>query len=69
MKPYTIYNEDCIKCLKQMLANSMDLIITDCPYHIIGVGKSNSPKHINLGGILNRFDEENGQYAEKRDFI
>lgn len=33
-----LYNEDCLKVLDELEENSVDLCVTDCPYHIIGGG-------------------------------
>ena len=30
-----IYNDDCLEVFKQIADNSIDLVITDCPYHIV----------------------------------
>lgn len=30
-----LYNEDCLKVLKEMPNNSIDLIVSDVPYHIV----------------------------------
>lgn len=35
---YKIYNDDCLKVLDTLEDNSIDLIVTDCPYHIVGGG-------------------------------
>lgn len=32
----TLYNEDCLNILDTMQEKSVDLIVTDCPYHIVG---------------------------------
>ncbi len=31
----TLYNEDCLNILDTMQEKSVDLIVTDCPYHIV----------------------------------
>ena len=38
---FKIYNEDCLIALKNIPDESVDLIVTDCPYHIVGGGCSN----------------------------
>ncbi len=30
-----LYNEDCLKVLKEMPDNSIDLVVSDIPYHIV----------------------------------
>lgn len=37
----TLYNDDCLNVMKNIKDNSIDLIVTDCPYHIVGGGCSN----------------------------
>lgn len=36
-----LYNEDCLERMKSMNSESVDLIVTDCPYHIVSGGCSN----------------------------
>ena len=36
-----LYNEDCLKILKDIESESIDCVVTDCPYHIVGGGCSN----------------------------
>lgn len=31
-----LYNEDCLKILKDIESESIDCVVTDCPYHIVG---------------------------------
>ena len=38
--------------MKEIPTESIDLVVTDCPYRIC-CGGTESPKHINLGGIFN----------------
>lgn len=53
---YKIYNEDCLTQLKSIPDESIDLIVTDCPYHIVSGGCSNGAygNHKEPGGIFNR---------------
>ena len=39
MKLNTIYNMDCLKGMKQLQPNSIDLIVTDPPYGLSFMGK------------------------------
>ena len=48
-----LYNEDCLIVMKNIPDESIDLVVTDCPYHIIGSGGSKNKKG-NPTGILNR---------------
>ena len=54
-----LYNEDCLDVLKTIADESVDLVVTDCPYHIIGGGCSIDPdKHNEPGGMLGRRPSE-----------
>jgi len=33
-----LYNKDCLDVLKAMEPESIDLVVTDCPYRIVGGG-------------------------------
>ena len=33
-----LYNKDCLDVLKEMEPESIDLVVTDCPYHIVSGG-------------------------------
>lgn len=50
-EPNNLYNQDCLLGMQQLPSESIDLVVTDCPYRIIGGGCS---KDTNPGGILNR---------------
>lgn len=53
-----LYNNDCIEVLKTIPDNSIDLVVTDCPYHICSGGCSNEAvtigRYTQTGGILNK---------------
>ena len=49
-----LYNDDCLNIFKQMEAESIDLVVTDCPYHIVSGGCSNDA--VKIG----RYAEETG---------
>lgn len=34
-----LYNDDCLEVLKNIEDESIDLVVTDCPYRIVGAGK------------------------------
>ena len=40
-----LYNDDCLKVLSTLPDESVDLVVTDCPYKLIAGGIS---KHINM---------------------
>lgn len=45
---------DCMDILKQLPDKCIDLVLTDCPYHIIGGGCTNIPRENEPSGIFNR---------------
>lgn len=46
-----LHNDDCMKVLPTMADGSVDLVVTDCPYHIVSGGcRTNSGRGI--GGIF-----------------
>ena len=47
-----IYNRDCLEGLKELPDESIDLLVTDCPYRLIGGGVSTSDNAMH--GILGR---------------
>lgn len=56
-KDVILYNQDCVEVLKKFPNNSIDLVVTDCPYHIVSGGnKSKNSKKL-CGGVLNKNDE------------
>ena len=72
-----IYNEDCLVGLKQITTESIDLVVTDCPYRIEAGGVKLVPdgkecggvlnkrtKHISLSGVLNDHLEYNSRLGE-----
>lgn len=63
-----LYNEDCLKILKNIKDNSIDLCITDCPYKIVSGGCTNGA-YGNCGGILKKdieeITQESVEYARK----
>lgn len=45
---------DCLEVLKNIPDESIDLVCTDCPYHIVSGGCTNIPRKDELSGIFNR---------------
>ena len=41
-----LYNADCLEVLKNIPDNSIDLVVTDCPYHIVQGGVQIIPLHL-----------------------
>lgn len=65
-----IYNEDCIKGMKKLPSESIDLVVTDCPYHIVAGGCSNIPRKDEPSGIFNRrntFTQKNAKSGKLFD--
>lgn len=53
-----LYNNDCLEVLKKIPNNSIDLVVTDCPYRVIsGGGSSRNSKKL-CGGVLNKNNED-----------
>ena len=63
MKLNTIYNENCLEGMKRIPDESIDLVVTDTPYKIIGGGDSKS--RYATSGMLNR---SNGNVINGRLF-
>lgn len=53
-----LYNADCLEILKTIPDESIDLVVTDCPYHIVSGGVTNDALKIAVtretGGILQK---------------
>ena len=45
---------DCVEIMKQMKDESIDCVVTDCPYHIVSGGCTNIPRKDEPSGIFNR---------------
>lgn len=48
----SLYNRDCMEVLNDISNNSIDLIVTDCPYKVIAGGGSSKNSNKLCGGIL-----------------
>ena len=67
---YTLYNDDCLSTMKSIADNSIDLIVTDPPYFIDGMGddwndssltkKTSNAKVIGGLPVGMKFDREQG---------
>lgn len=51
-----IYNEDCLIGLKEIEDNSIDLVVTDCPYKVISGGNKDRGTNGFPKSVLNRND-------------
>ena len=49
-----LINDDCLDALKNIPDESIDLVVTDCPYHIVSGGCTNIPRKDEPSGIFNR---------------
>lgn len=49
-----LFNDDCLNALKNIPNESIDLVVTDCPYHIVSGGCTNIPRKDEPSGIFNR---------------
>lgn len=68
-----LYNDDCLNVLKNIESESIDLVVTDCPYHIVTGGCTNIPRKDEVSGIFNhrnafiREDVTSGKLFENND--
>lgn len=62
-----LYNEDCLVALKEIPDESIDCVVTDCPYHIIS-GGCTTGAYGNPSGILNH-DYKKREYEKREDGI
>ena len=49
-----LYNDDCLKVLNTLPNESIDLVVTDCPYKIIAGGVTIKERSDECGVILSR---------------
>lgn len=55
---------DCLEVLKNIPDESIDLVCTDCPYHIVSGGCTNIPRKDEPSGIFNRRLARNAENAK-----
>lgn len=48
----SLFNKDCLEVLDNIPNNSIDLVVTDCPYKVIGGGGSSKNSNKLCSGIL-----------------
>jgi len=62
-----LYNEDCLEVFKRIENESIDLVVTDCPYHIVSGGCTNDA--VKIGRYSNGEIEftKSGKLFEKND--
>lgn len=66
-----LYNDDCLNILKTIEDKSIDLVITDCPYHIVSGGCTSYPRADEPSGIFNRrraLTKQNAKNGKLFDF-
>ena len=61
-----LYNEDCLEILKTIESESVDLVVTDCPYRIQGGGCTNAEEK---GWIPIKDDKGNKFYSASSKII
>ena len=49
-----LFNEDCLEAFKKIPSESVDCIVTDCPYHICSGGTTIDPLKTECRVILNK---------------
>lgn len=62
---------DCLELMKNIPDNSVDLVVTDCPYHIVQGGCTNIPRKDESSDIFNRrntFTQANAKSGKLFDF-
>lgn len=61
---------DCLEIMKDIPDKSIDLVVTDCPYHIVSGGCTNIPRKDEPSGIFNRrntFTQKNAKSGKLFD--
>ena len=62
---------DCLELMKTIPDGSVDLVVTDCPYHIVSGGCTNIPRKDEPSGIFNRrntFTQANSKSGKLFDY-
>ena len=63
-----LHNLDCLEAMKNIPTESIDLVCTDCPYHIVSGGCSNDAvkigRYTQCGGILRKDSHGNSYMTE-----
>ena len=61
-----LYNDDCLNVFRTIADESIDLVVTDCPYHIESGGMTN--KNNKTGGMLaKQQNTKNGKLFDKNE--
>lgn len=56
-----LYNDNCLEVLKDIKTESIDCVVTDCPYHIVSGGCTTDP--VKIG----RYTEPSGIFQHRKD--
>lgn len=62
----SLFNDDCLKILKDIPDESIDCVVTDCPYHIVSGGCTNDVVKI---GEKPRIDEQGNKFYSDNKHI
>ena len=63
-----LYNEDCLLVLKEIPDESIDCVVTDCPYHIVS-GGCTTGAYGNPSGVLNHDYKQDCEKSSSQDSI
>ena len=62
-----LHNDDCLNIFKDIADESVDLVVTDCPYHIVSGGCTNDAvkigRYTEPGGMLSKRDSHGNIYV------
>jgi site-specific DNA-methyltransferase (adenine-specific) len=64
-----LINGDCLEEMKNIEDESIDLVVTDCPYHIISGGCTNIPRKDEPSGISNRRNTSTQANAKMENYL
>ena len=70
MENIELWQGDCLELMKNIPDESIDLVVTDCPYHIVSGGCTNIKRDDEPSGILNKrnaFTQKNAKSGKLFD--
>lgn len=62
-----LHNDDCLNIIKEIPAESIDLVVTDCPYHIVSGGCTNDAVKIGRDTTDNWEQTKGGKLFDHND--
>ena len=65
---FNLINNDCMVALKELDDKSIDLVVTDCPYHIVSGGCTTGVYGNEPGGTKQATKRGFGSWREKSDW-